>query len=176
VVARRQDMLERRQRSLGSDGEAWAEWQFATDVSTREAPIVAALEPRTARVTADTAARFARELGAPLIFVTVRARPPAVLGEPYYQRRLTRGLFRGLKTLDTALAAASRHGVMAYGEILEGDAAAQVIQFARARRARLLIVGQRRRRLRPSVARRVIRATDRPVVAVAKSNQPIGER
>jgi nucleotide-binding universal stress UspA family protein len=65
---------------------------------------------------------------------------------------------------------------MAYGEILEGDAAAQVIQFARARRARLLIVGQRRRRLRPSVARRVIRATDRPVVAVAKSNQPIGER
>jgi nucleotide-binding universal stress UspA family protein len=176
VMARRQDTLERRRRSLGSNREAWAELHFAPDVSTREAPIVAAVEPRTARVIADTAAHLARELGAPLIFVTVRARPPAVLGEPYYQRRLTRGLFRGKKTLDTALAAASRHGVMAYGEILEGDAAAQVVQFARARRARLLVVGQRPRRLRPSVARRVIRAAGRPVVVVAKSDQRIGER
>lgn len=126
--------------------------------------IVAAVEPRTARAVGDTAARLARELGAPLVFVTVRPRVPTMLGDPYYQRRLTRGLFRGRKALDTALAAASRHGVMSSGEILEGDTAAQIVEFARARRTRLIVIGQRRRRLRPSVFLRVIRASEQPVV------------
>lgn len=135
----------------------------------REASIVAAVEPRTAHVVGDTAARLARELGAPLVFVTVRPSPPTVLGEPYYQRRLTRGLFRGRKALDAALAAASRHGVMSWGEILEGDAAARIVEFAGARDPRLLVVGQRRRRLRRSVSRRLVRAAGRPVVVAAES-------
>jgi nucleotide-binding universal stress UspA family protein len=125
---------------------------------------VAAVEPRTARVVGETAARLARELGVPLIFVTVRARPPAILGDRYYQRRLTRDLFRSRKTLDTALAAASRHGVMSSGEILEGDAATRIVEFARARQIQLLVVGQRRRSLRPSVSLRVTRASGQPVV------------
>jgi nucleotide-binding universal stress UspA family protein len=173
----RQDTLERRRRSLGSNRAAPAELHFAPEASTHEAPIVAAVEPRTARATADTAARLARELGAPIIFVTVRPRPPTLLGEPYYQRRLTRDLFRSMKTLDTALAAASTHGVVAYGEILEGDMAAQVVEFARVRRAQLLVVsGSGRRRLRPSVANRVIRTAGRPVVVASQSDQRTGER
>jgi nucleotide-binding universal stress UspA family protein len=127
-------------------------------------PIVAAVEPSTAHGTADTAGRLARELGAPLVFAFVRPRPWAILGAPYYQRQLTRDLLRGRQTLDTALAAAKRHGVMPYGEILEGDTATGVVGFAKARNARLLVVGQRRRRLRPSISRRVIRASDLPVV------------
>jgi hypothetical protein len=75
-------------------------------------PIVAAVEPSTAHGTADTAGRLARELGAPLVFAFVRPRRRAILGAPYYQRPLTRDLLRGRQTLDTALAAASRHGVM----------------------------------------------------------------
>jgi nucleotide-binding universal stress UspA family protein len=134
-----------------------------------ERPIVAAVEPRTAHVAADTAARLARELDASLVFIYVRERPPAILGTPHYQRRLTEDLVRGRKTLDTALAAASRHGVMSYGEILEGNAATRIVEFARARQAQLLIVGQRRRRFRPSIVRRVIRSSAQPVVVAVKA-------
>jgi len=131
------------------------------------APIVAAVEPHTAHVTADTAARLARELGAPLVFVTVRPHLSAVLGSPYYERRLTRDLFRSRKALDTALATASQRGVMSYGDIVEGDAAREIVDFARARNAQLLVVGARRRRFAPSVSRRVIDTSERPVVVAA---------
>jgi nucleotide-binding universal stress UspA family protein len=134
-----------------------------------ERPIVAAVEPRTAQVAAVTAARLARELGAPLVFIYVRERPPAILGTPQYERRLTEDLVRGRKTLDTALAAASHHGVMSYGEILEGNAPKRIVEFARARGAQLLIVGQRRRRFRPSVVRRVIRSSEQPVVVAVEA-------
>lgn len=139
----------------------------ASDACPSKASIVAAVEPHTARVVGDTAAQLARELSVPLVFVTVRPRPPAILGDRYYQRRLTRDLFRSRKTLDAALAAASRYGVMASGEILEGGAAARIIGFASARNARLLVVGRRRRRLRPSVSLRVVRASGQPVVVAA---------
>jgi nucleotide-binding universal stress UspA family protein len=140
------------------------ELRHAPDLYSRKAPIVAAVEPQTARTTAEVAARLAHNLGAPLVFVTVRPRPSAMRGDPYYQRRLTRDLFRGRKTLDTALAAASGYGVMPYGEILEGDAATRIVDFARAQDARLVVVGRRRRRFWPSVSRRVIRASRQPVV------------
>jgi len=141
----------------------------ARDLAASAAPIVAAVEPQTAHVTADTAAGLARELGAPLMFVTVRPPLPAVLGEPYYQRRLTRDLFRSRKALDTALAAASRHAVMSYGEIVEGDAATEIVAFASARNAQLLVVGARHRRLVPSVSRRVIAASEQPVVVTGRA-------
>jgi len=131
--------------------------------------IVAAVEPRTARAVGETAAQLARELGAQLVFVTVRPRQPAILGHPYYQRLLTRGLFRGRKALDTAIAAASRHGVMSSGEILEGASASRIVEFARARRASLIVIGQRRRRLRRSVSRRVIGASEQPVVVATRT-------
>jgi nucleotide-binding universal stress UspA family protein len=110
-----------------------------------ERPIVAAVEPRTACIAADTAARLARELDAPLVFIYVREPPPAILGAPQYQQRLTEDLVRGRKALDTALAAAGRHGVMSYGQILEGNAATRLVEFAKARQAQLLVVGRRRR-------------------------------
>jgi nucleotide-binding universal stress UspA family protein len=139
----------------------------ACDLGIAAAPIVAAVEPQTVRVIADTAARLARELGAPLVFVTVRPPLPTVLGEPYYQRRLTRDLLRSRKALDAALAAAHAHGVMSYGEIVEGEAATKIVAFANARQAQLLVIGARRRRLVPSVSRRVIDTAEQPVVVAA---------
>jgi nucleotide-binding universal stress UspA family protein len=133
-----------------------------------EGSIVAAVEPRMAHITADTAARLARELGAPLVFIYVRERPLAILGSPYYQRRLTEDLVRGRRTLDTALAGASRHGVMSYGEIVEGKPATRIVEFASARKAQLLVVGPRRRRFWPSVLRRVIRSSEQPVVVAVR--------
>jgi nucleotide-binding universal stress UspA family protein len=136
-------------------------------VSAGAAPIVAAVELQTAHETADTAARLARELDAPLVFVTVRPRVPAVLGSPFYERRLTRDLFQSRKALDVAVTSAGRHGVMSYGEILEGDAAGRIVDFATARNAQLVVVGARRRRLVPSVSRRLIGTSEQPVVVAA---------
>lgn len=144
-----------RQRRLS---EPTPHFDVALQGSESKRPIVAAIEPRTVGVTAHTAVSLARELGAPLVFIYVRARPPAILGAPFYQRRLTKDLVRGRKTLDAALAAASRQSVSAYGEILEGNAATRIFEFARARNARVLVVGKRRRRLRPSVSRHESRA------------------
>lgn len=164
MTATAQQRPERQQLRLRPKRATQDEIHQASDAYLSEAPIVAAVEPHTARVVGDTAAQLARELSVPLLFVTVRPRPPAMLGDRYYGRRLTRDLCRARKTLDTALAAASRHGVMSSGEILEGDAAARIVEFAIARHTQLLVVGQRRRRLRPSVSLRVTRASEQPVV------------
>jgi nucleotide-binding universal stress UspA family protein len=175
VITTQQEAPARRQRPFNPERTAHPRLRLrhARDLYASEDPIVAAVEPRTAHVTADTAARLARELGVPLVFVSVRPRPPAILGDPFYQRRLTRGLFRGRQALDAALAAASRHGVMSYGEILEGDAATRIVEFATARHARLLVVGRRRRRLGLSVSRRVIGASEQPVVIAAESSEQV---
>jgi nucleotide-binding universal stress UspA family protein len=127
-------------------------------------PIVAAVEPSTARATAVAASRIARELGAPLAFVYVRPRMPTFLGHPNYQRRLTRELNRGRHALDLALAASADAGVMAQGEIVEGDAPHRILEFADHRRARLLVIGPRRGGSGRSVSRRVLRAAKIPVV------------
>lgn len=132
-----------------------------------ERPIVAAVDGRTARATAEAAARLAREIDAPLTFVHVRRRPSSLLGRPHYERRLARDFYRARKALDIAIAAAADAGVTAHGEIVEGDAAARIAEFARARRARLLVVGSRRRRLGRSISRGAIRASDVSVVVAA---------
>jgi nucleotide-binding universal stress UspA family protein len=143
----------------------------------RAGPIVAAVEPSTARATADAAARLARERGAPLVFIYVRKRRPAILGSTQSHRLLTKDLVRGRKTLDTALASARRHDVTSYGEILEGDAATRIVEFASAQQAQFLVVGQRRRRFRPSVLQRVIRSAKRPaVVAVQPAKREVVRR
>jgi nucleotide-binding universal stress UspA family protein len=140
-------------------------------------PILAAVEPSTVQVAADTAARLAQVLDAPLVFIYVRRPPPAILGNPQYQQRLTKDMVRGRKTLDKALAVARRRGVVSYGEIKEGDAAKRIVEVARARRTQFVVVGRRRRRFRPSVSRRVIRSARQPVVvAVAPVNPPLRSR
>ena len=170
MIANEQERSARRQRPPAPGWARREERDSARDLDTGAAPIVAAVEPQTADVTADTAARLARKLDAPLVFVTVRPSPRGLLGSPYYERRLTRDLFHSRKALDAALVAASRHGVMSYGEIVEGDVATEIVEFARTRGAQLLVVGARRRRLMPSVSRRVIGTSDRPVVVAA----PVG--
>jgi nucleotide-binding universal stress UspA family protein len=129
--------------------------------------IVAAVEAATVRETAATAASLARDLRAPLTFVCVRRHASSILGEPQYQRRLTRELFRARRTLDVALAAAASAGVMAHGEIVAGDAADGILTVATARPTRLIIVGRRRRMVGRSVSRRVVRHADMPVVVAA---------
>jgi nucleotide-binding universal stress UspA family protein len=70
----------------------------------------------------------------------------------------------GRRALGKALAIAKRAGVRATGEELTGSAARRIVEFARMRRARLVVLGARRRWVRRSVSRAVIRHADRPVI------------
>jgi nucleotide-binding universal stress UspA family protein len=136
----------------------------------REAPIVTALDNSSASEAAvEAAVRLSAELVAPVVFVHVRPGPWAILGRPFYQRRLTTQMTLARRVLDAALATARRAGVAADGEVLEGVASRRIAEFARDRGARIVVVGSRRRRLRPSVSRSVARTCAGPVLIAGKS-------
>jgi len=141
----------------------------------RVAPVVAAVEPHTAPATAERAARLAREIGTALAFVSVRPPLPAVPRRDHDEHRLSRDLFYSRKALDTALAAAAKHGVMAYGEIVAGDPVTQILEFATSRNAPVLVVGQRRQAAEPSVSRQLIALSARPVVVAAEDTSGAGD-
>jgi nucleotide-binding universal stress UspA family protein len=134
-------------------------------VNAHADPIVVAVDNTRAAAEATRAAvGLARELMAPLVFVYVRRGPSAAFGEPHFQRRLDAQMRKGRRALEKALAVAERAGVPATGEELAGHPARRVVEFARLRRARLVVLGTRRRRLGRSISRDVIRSADRPVL------------
>lgn len=85
---------------------------------------------------------LAAEVGAEVIFVTVRSRI-YMLGDPWYQAQLTRQLAEARAALDSAERIAEEHGVLHDSEILEGDAAATIAAVAKLRQADLIVVGSR---------------------------------
>jgi nucleotide-binding universal stress UspA family protein len=129
------------------------------------APILAAVDGSQASAAAvETAVRLGGDLDAPVVFVHVRRGPSSVLGAPFYQRRLTAKMARGRRVLDSALETAAGAGVVASGEILEGSPRRRILEFARDRGARLVVVGSRRRKFLRSVSSAVVRASDRAVI------------
>ena len=133
------------------------------------APIVAAVDGAPAsRAAIDTAIRLGRELGAPVTFVYVRRGPASLWGNPTYQRRLSAELTRARRALNRALNSAERAGIAAEAEILEGKPRRRILEFARDRGARLVVVGSRGRRLRRSVSSGVARTSERPVVVARR--------
>lgn len=130
-----------------------------------KAPIVAAVDRSAASTTAvETALRLAADTDAAVVFIYVRRGPAGFLGAPVYQRRLTAAMTRARAALDLALRAAARAGVAAEGEVLEGSPRKRILEFARDRGARLVVVGRRRRKLGRSVSCAVVRRAQRPVV------------
>jgi nucleotide-binding universal stress UspA family protein len=135
---------------------------------------VAIDDSREAKAASHAAVPLARQVASPLVFMYVRRGPSSALGRPYYQRRLDREMRIGRRALSDALALAEETGVPATGEELEGYPAGRVVEFARSRGARMIVLGSRRRRrrlrlrLRPSIARRVIRKADRPVLVAGR--------
>jgi nucleotide-binding universal stress UspA family protein len=139
----------------------------------RAAPIVAAVDDSAAgRAAVGEAVRLGVELGAPIVFVHVRRGPAGLLGEPVYQRRLTRAMARARRVLDRALATAAGAGVHAEAEILEGSPRRRIPEFARDRGARLIVIGSRERKLWPGVSRAVVREAERPVVVARDLQRP----
>jgi nucleotide-binding universal stress UspA family protein len=134
----------------------------------RERPVIAAVDGSDASLAAaGTAARLARTIAAPLIFVYVRTGPPSWLGKPYHQARLNREMSVARRALDASLRVARDEDVDAQTEVLEGNPARRIGEFAEARDARLVVLGARRRRLKNSVSHSVIRDSSRPVVVTS---------
>jgi nucleotide-binding universal stress UspA family protein len=125
---------------------------------------VAVDDTPAATAAAEAAVSLARDLRSPVVFVYVRRGPSAALGEPYYQRRLDAEMRVGRRALGKALAIAKRANVRATGEELAGKTARRLVEFARMRGARLVVLGTRRRRFGRSVSRAVVKAADRPVL------------
>jgi nucleotide-binding universal stress UspA family protein len=139
----------------------------------RTTPIVAAVDGSSASGSAiEIAVKLAAELSSPLVFVYVRRGPAAFLGTPIFQRRLTAEMARARRALARALRAAARAGVGGEGEILEGSPHKRILEFARDRGARLIVVGSRGRKPSRSVSRAVVRAAQGPVV-VARGGRPL---
>jgi nucleotide-binding universal stress UspA family protein len=135
---------------------------------TPAAPIVAAVDGSSASGQAvDAAVRLAVELNAALTFVYVRRGPLGFLGKPVFQRRLTAKMARARQVLDRALGAATRAGVTAEAEILEGSPRKRITEFAGDRGARFVVVGSRRRKFGSSVSRAIVRSANRPVVVAS---------
>jgi nucleotide-binding universal stress UspA family protein len=137
-------------------------------------PIVAGVDASDASVAATEAAvALADELDAPLVFVHVRPKVPFFLGAPLYQRRLTRDMARARTILARAVGTAQAAGVDAKGEILEGTPPLRLAEFARDRRARLLVVGSRPRKLGRSVSNRLARTTRLPIVVAEEAERQL---
>jgi nucleotide-binding universal stress UspA family protein len=114
---------------------------------------------------------IARELDARVTFVSAYRPPWAALGEPFYQRSLTRKLGESRKALREAKVAAQAFGIEADYEIVEGRPARAIAAVAAARDADLVVVGSRDLTLpalRSSVSRSLVGHSDRTVL-VAKN-------
>ncbi len=85
---------------------------------------------------------LASEVGADVTFVTVRHDAP-LLGDPWYQNRLTGQLEQARDALERAEAEAKRLGVPCESEILEGDPATCIADAAGSHQADLVVVGSR---------------------------------
>lgn len=122
--------------------------------------------------------QLARQLGIPVTFVYVRS-PISILGEPYYQRKLTSQLAQARTVLEAALAEAERFGVAADYEIAEGDPADEILRTARYREADLIVVGSRglgaiAGALLGSVSGALLRRAPLPVLVVKERAQTGG--
>ncbi len=134
-------------------------------------PIVAAVDGSSAsRAAMAEAVRLAAELDAPVVFAYARRGPSSMFGAPVYQRRLARELAHARRVLDRALSVAASSGIAATAEVLEGSPRRRILELARARHARLVVVGKRRRRLGRSVSGAIVAGAGRPVL-VAKRLQ-----
>jgi nucleotide-binding universal stress UspA family protein len=121
------------------------------------------------RAAIDEGLGLAGSLGAEVSFLTVRPAPLPVLGDPYYQRALTKELGRARQALAEAVAVAEEQGIPCDAEDLEGNPADGIVTRARELDADVIVVGTRglgpfKSALMGSVSTAVVHRADRPVL------------
>lgn len=109
--------------------------------------------------------------GAAVTLVTVRPAVSPVLGEPFYQEKLSERHAGARAAMADAAALARELGVEAEEEILDGDEAGMIVECARQHEADLIVVGSRGHGvvtglLLGSVSQGVVDRADRPVLVV----------
>jgi len=119
------------------------------------------------------AIELARSTGAKLVVAYVRHAPLPVLGEPVYQRSLSRELRLAQDTTALAATRACGAGVNVEVEVVEGDPAERILELARIRNVDLIVVGSRKLgalagALLGSVSREILRHADRPVLIATR--------
>ena len=122
------------------------------------------------RAAVEEGLELARLVGAPVTFICVRHQI-VLLGDPYYQRKLSEQLAHARAALDEAMDKADRIGVEADCEIAEGDPVDELIRAARYQEADLIVVGSRglgaiAGALLGSVSRALVQHSPVPVLVV----------
>jgi nucleotide-binding universal stress UspA family protein len=128
----------------------------------------------------EEAIRLAARLGVGLTFVSVFRPPSRILGDPFYERSVREGLRETHAAVEEALDLAAASGVPADGEIIEGDAADEIVALADNRDSSFIVVGSRGHgplvgALLGSVSAGVVQHARRPIVIV-NSGPPAAKR
>jgi nucleotide-binding universal stress UspA family protein len=130
------------------------------------------------RTAIDEGLELAASVGATVTFVAVRPEPSPVLGDPYYQRALTKELGRARTALAEAVARAEEQGIPCEAVTLAGNAADEIVRFARERDADVIVVGTRglgpfKAVLMGSVSTAVAQHADRPVLVARDAREAL---
>ena len=130
-----------------------------------------------AREALETGFELASGLGADVSVVYVRHAPARFLGAPYYQDVVTDEAKHARGVIADAKLYASRYDIEPAYEVLEGEPAGSLLDFAEARDADMIVVGSRglgkvSGALLGSVSREIIHRADRPVL-VAKARAAV---
>jgi nucleotide-binding universal stress UspA family protein len=126
---------------------------------------------------AEEGVRLAKLLGADVTFVAVAHAPVPVLGNPYYQRALSKNLGAMRNALAKTTPYADERDVRYETELLEGSPAKAVLELARSRDVDLIVVGSRglgavKAALLGSISSEIVHHADRPVLVA----HPIEQR
>ena len=135
------------------------------------APVVIATDgSESAEQAVVVGARMARTLGTNAVLVYVRP-SLGTLGAPYYQEKLSEQMAYARSAVDRAERLLGEEHCEGSAEILEGNAAEEIVELARARSAPLIVVGSRglgavAGAVIGSVSSAIIHRADRPVLVV----------
>jgi nucleotide-binding universal stress UspA family protein len=135
--------------------------------------LVATDGSENAQYAVEQAVELARSREAELVIAYVRHSPMPVLGEPVYQRSLTREIQVAQEATEYAESRAREAGVEPDVEIVEGNPAGRIVELAHDRDVDLIVVGSRglgtvAGALLGSVSRDVVQHADRPVLVATR--------